>query len=441
MYPPTRRMEATLWSVSCFLKRRLEMPGKTIFHGLVVAGLFAASSPAQSTHDNPTRVRTRSFDVAYRVNEAALPLDAVQLWYTLDDEKTWELFGADDDRQSPMTFRASAEGLVGFFFVLTNATGASSAAPTSGTSAHHWAMIDFTPPVVQLHPLRATVVMGERVVQVRWTAIDTQLSKRPVRLDYRLPPITTWQAASREPLANTGRFDWRIPDSVSGDVEMRVTVTDLGENRVQSSVQSIETAKAIAPVIRTANGPAAMMGSHLTIDDSTIPGSRRARRRVEQLLVEAEEHKSRGDYVRGIARLREAVRLDPQLTDAFTGMASMLRTVGDHDRALNAYDIALRQRPGMRDALLGSALVLRDQKKYGAAAERLRTILRYDAKDAESWMNLGDVAIFQGDELLARECYTRATQIDPTAETIIAEANERLAMMNQSSAAARKLND
>ncbi len=413
------------------------MPGKTTVHGFVIFGfvlfgLFAARAQAQSTRDSPTRVRTQSFDVAYRVNEAALPLDSVQLWYTRDGAKTWELFGADDDRQSPVTFHAAGEGLVGFFFVLTNATGASSAAPADGTDAHHWAMVDYTVPVVQLHPLRATAVMGERVIQVRWTAIDTQLAQRPIRLEYRLSPDATWVAASREPLANTGRFDWRIPTGVSGPVAMRVTVTDLGDNRIESGEQSIEASTEPAPVIRTSNGPAAMMGSHIAVDDSTIPGSRRARQRIEELLAEAEEHRKSGDNVRGIARLREAIRLDPHLTDAFTGMASMLRTVGDHDRALNAYDIALKQRPAMRDALLGSALVLRDQKKYGAAAERLRTVLRYDAKDAESWMNLGDVAIFQGDELLALECYTRATQIDPTAEKIIVEATERLAMMSKS---------
>lgn len=417
------------------------MPPRTIRWSCFVAGILAANAFAQSTRENPTRVRTQLFDVEYRVNEAALPLNSVQLWVTLDKGKTWELFGLDGDRQSPIRFRASAEGLVGFFFVLTNATGSSSAEPAAGTSAHHWAVVDFTRPVVQLHPLRATTVLGKRVVQVRWTAIDTQLAKRPIRLDYRLPPNATWKPASREPLANTGRFDWRIPDGVSGSVAIRLSVTDLGDNRVESGEQLIEVPKTATPVARTTSAPGSMMGSHLVIDDTTIPGSRRARRRVEQLLAQAEQHRSNGDYVRGIARLREVVRLDPQLTGAFTSMASMLRTVGDHDRALNAYEIALGQQPAMRDALLGSALVLKDQKNYGGAAERLRTILRYNAKDAETWMNLGDVAIFQGDELLARECYTRATQIDPEAEKVIAEAKERLALMSRSSPSYRVSNN
>jgi hypothetical protein len=44
-------------------------------------------------------------------------------------------------------------------------------------------------------------------------------------------------------------------------------------------------------------------------------------------------------------------------------------------------------------------------------------------------MNLGDIAIYQGDEVLARECYTRATQIDPSAKQVVADAGKRLELM------------
>src|SRR3990172_5274401 len=78
------------------------------------------------------RVRTRTFDIEYHVNDEALPLDAVQLWYTQDDGKTWHDYGFDEDRQSPFEFHAPDEGSFGFFLVMTNSTGASSAAPAAG---------------------------------------------------------------------------------------------------------------------------------------------------------------------------------------------------------------------------------------------------------------------------------------------------------------------
>ena len=84
---------------------------------------------------------------------------------------------------------------------------------------------------------------------------------------------------------------------------------------------------------------------------------------------------------------------------------------------------------GYKDTLQGAAKVYRQKKDYASAARRLRTILRYNPKDAETWMNLGDIGIFQGDELLARECYVRASQIDERASAIIEQAQKRLALM------------
>ena len=127
--------------------------------------------------------------------------------------------------------------------------------------------------------------------------------------------------------------------------------------------------------------------------------------------------------------MREAVKLDPMLTAGFGELGGMPYQLGDLDRALTAYEIALDQQPTLRKALQGAAKVYRQRKDYASAARRLRTILRYNPKDAETWMNLGDIGIFQGDELLARECYVRAAQIDEQASDIIEQAQKRLALM------------
>jgi len=64
-----------------------------------------------------------------------------------------------------------------------------------------------------------------------------------------------------------------------------------------------------------------------------------------------------------------------------------------------------------------------------AAAEKLQLILRYHPTDAEVWLQLGDVSVHQGDEVRARECYSRAAQTDPKAAKIIADAQQRLTLM------------
>ena len=73
--------------------------------------LLLLAAVAHASVDQPIRVNTRVFDIEYEVNAASLPLDAVQLWYTKDGGKSWHQYGPDDDRQSPISFEAPAEGL------------------------------------------------------------------------------------------------------------------------------------------------------------------------------------------------------------------------------------------------------------------------------------------------------------------------------------------
>lgn len=405
------------------------MPRDPVRHGclgLAVSIILVAFANGQ----NPVAIRSRVFDIEYAVNESALPLDSVQLWYTLDRGASWYESSPDEDRQSPITFTAPQEGLYGFFLVLTNATGPSSMAPTRTTQPHQWTFVDYTPPVVQLHPPRQTTILGQRVVQLRWTAIDANFGPRPVEVAYQRPPDETWYPATSDPLTNTGRYDWRLPEDISTSVAVRLTVTDLGEHRGSSERRVLD----ITPAYSERRSEAMPTTTHgagvVTVGDTTaLSGSARAKQRAKRLYAEALDCRKRGDYRDGVARLREAVKLDPQWAEAFAEMADMLYGIGDLDRALNAYELALRRQPAMRSALRGAAMVCRQKNDHLGAARLLRTILRYNPNDAEVWMNLGDIAIYQGDEVLARECYTRATQIDPEATQVIADAQKRLELM------------
>lgn len=405
------------------------MPRDPVRHGclgLAVSIVLVAFANGQ----NPAAIRSRVFEIEYAVNESALPLDSVQLWYTLDRGASWYESSPDADRQSPITFTASQEGLYGFFLVLTNATGPSSMAPTHTTPPHQWTFVDYTPPVVQLHPLRQTTILGQRVVQLRWTAIDANFGPRPVEVAYQRPPDETWYPATSNPLTNTGRYDWRLPEDISRSVAVRLTVTDLGEHRVSSERRVLDVTPAYSER-RSESMPTTTHGAGVvTVGDTTaLAGSARARQRAQRLYAEALECRKRGEYRNGIARLREAVKLNPQWAEAFAEMADMLYGIGDLDRALNAYELALRRQPAMRSALRGAAMVCQQKNDHLGAARLLRTILRYNPNDAEVWMNLGDIAVYQGDEILARECYTRATQIDPDATQVIADAQKRLELM------------
>ncbi len=410
--------------------------------------------PLDVVAQNAVSVQTRHVEIDYTLNREALPIQAVEMWVTADRGSTWQLVGQDQDLVSPATFDAPSEGLFGLFLIIKNATGPSSLPPTASTPPQRWVFVDETPPVVQLHPLQQTVASGDRVVQIRWTAIDSFLPDRPIELQYRTAAGTDWYPVVPGPLPNTGQFDWHTPPDLSS-LAIRAVVQDRGGHRVASEPGYITITPPTLPAATLASGspsttyqrpsgqtmygyasPTGQSGfptSNIAIPSSALTGSPRAKQLANRYMVEAATLRDQGDLQRSVARLREAVRLDPDRTEAFAEMASMLYRLGDFDRAMSAYDIVLRQEPASRSALLGAAAIFSHRKDYVSAEKNLRTVLRNRPNDAEVWMNLGDIAIYQGNEGLARESYTRATQIDPSATKIISDARSRLLLMDNSS--------
>ena len=403
------------------------MHKRALRHGcLAILCVFAT---AQGEESQFSRVKTRVFDIEYAVNDDALPLDTVRMWYTLDDGRSWQAYGYDEDRQSPIRFQAPSDGLFGFYFRVTNLAGVSGEVPTSSTQPQSQVFVDSVAPVVQLHKVRQTSMLGRRIVQLRWTAVDSHLTTRPIEFEYRNLPNGEWVAVTPNPLGNTGRFDWRVPTDLSGSVGIRLVVRDEGGHRVASVPQTFTVLRRGPSVGGPSTSPDTLLPPRTarTLTPETVSFS--TRDRALQMYKEGLAFGEMNDHRRGIARMREAVKLDPLLTDGFAELGRMLYQLGDLDRALTAYEIVLDQQPTLRKALKGAAKVYRQKKDYVSAARRLRTILRYNPRDAETWMNLGDIGIFQGDELLARECYVRAAQIDEHASDIIEQAQKRLALM------------
>lgn len=380
-------------------------------------------SLGESRANQPAIVHAPDFDIEYHVNEAALPLESVRLWYTTDQGATWTEYGRDEDRISPFRFRSPGEGHYGFFFVLTNGAGPSSEPPVSGTAPQQTALVDYTPPLVQLHQARSVGGTGEATVQLRWTAVDGLFGPRPIEVWYGTSLEDTNLRATEQPMANTGRYDWRLPPGMSGSVAVRVTATDRAGLRGESEAMWVEIAP---PPTVPETGSAALP---LEIDDSALPGTSRAKEKAAALYALAMEEAGRGNLTGGVFRLREAVKLDPHNAQAFAEMGGMLYSLGDLDRALGAYEIALKQQPYHRGALRGMARVYQRKNDMASAAEKLNLVLRQHPTDAEVWLELGDVSIHQGDEVRARECYTRASQTDPKATKVIAEAQQRLTLL------------
>lgn len=373
--------------------------------GLTTAWVQGGEAPSHEI------VHSAQFDVEYEVEEAALPLTTVELWCRRESGASWQRYGVDADRQSPVRFIAPSEGSYELFLIAGNTTGASSQPPSANSEPHLRVFVDSTPPAVQLHPARVEVRGGQRVVAVRWSALDAHLLPRGIELSYQSDGESTWRPICGERLSNSGQYDWLIPADLTGLIRLRLRAYDRGGHAGEALGDLVDVTAPVAP----------QAGSKAPVGPSATESARAAR-----LLAEAREARQRRSLRLALARATEAARLDPGNVEAIAELGSVLYDLREWDRAGDAFELALGLDAGHRESRSGLARVLVQRHELERAGEHLKHIVDCDPNDARTWMDLGDVMLKRGDDVGARECYHRAATVDPRATDVAAAVQKRL---------------
>ena len=396
---------------------------------LVVAGPLHAV-PAPPDHQIP-KIQSRRFAIRYRVNEAALPLTRAELWYSRDGGDTWHNYGLDEDSQSPIQFDATDEGTYGFYFVLENGVGSSGRPPQPGTAPQQWVFVDYTPPIVQLHPVQVDQRDTLRPrLQIRWTAIDAHFAPRPIELSYRIAPDGEWTGMG-DHLSNTGRYDWHPPESACGGgkrLVVRLTARDRSGHRASAVARAVEFLETeVSDEASAAGAPLAGEPTADTLDPAD-------RKRVEALLRRGLAHKERGEHGLAAARFQEALAIDPHMPEALVDLGETLYFREKYDDSIEAFEWAVKFEPGWTQARRGLIRALMIVGRHEDASAQLAHVLKSAPADAEAWLTLGDVAMSRSDELMARENWQKAATVDPAAEETVEQARARLADLQRMAA-------
>jgi len=376
--------------------------------------------PPPADHDIQ-KAQSRRLEIDYQVNESALPLTRVELWYTRDGGETWHNFGLDEDRQSPIQFDAAEEGLYGFCFLLENKIGSSGDPPQPGTTPQQWCFVDYTPPIVQLHAVHVEQRDSLRPrLQIRWTAIDGHFDPRPIELSYRIAPDGEW-ARFAERLSNTGRYDWFPPEPLEGRVVVRLTARDRSGHRVSAVARAVE-------LVRTAAGdettpPTGEVGNDEQPADAM---SKADRKRAETCFRRGLIHKERGEYRVAAARFQDALAINPRMPEALVNLGETLYFREQYAESIESFQWATKLEPGWTEARRGLVRSLMVIGHYEDASAQLARILSDAPEDAQAWLTLGDVSMSRGDELMARDNWQKAATVDPKAEDVIERATARL---------------
>lgn len=424
-------------------------------------GVLAQTLPIPSDSEIDA-VSSRRLSVDFRV-EANTPLSGVEVWCTTDLSRTWMALPAEFTDRPPVIVEAPQEGLHGLYLVLRNAVGASSPPPQIGTAPHLWLFVDAEPPIVQVQSVALDRIELARADQpppasrgpedrilIRYAAYDAHFRKRPIDIEFRLERQTTYQPIAAQ-LENTGRFEWRPPDALSGRIRIRVLAHDRGGN-----VQTAESATIELPPPRSASAaistrdstarrdlpdtpPAetavtdviesalfrltALDGAEPAMPDATRSPKNRAAQQQDAspaaasaALQAARRHAARGELALAETRLTELVTADPRNTDARLMLADVLSRRRQWSPAENQYRESLRQQPDLSPAHAGLALVLAHRRDYRGARDALTVLQRLRPDDPEILMHLGDMHALLGDFAAGRAAWRRAAESSAAAD-------------------------
>ncbi len=412
----------------------------TNFTTMALALVWTASATGANAPpvESVEKVTVQRFELAPTLDDGGSAIDTLQLWYTTDGGHTWQDYDTASRAEDRIVFTAGEEGLYGFYVVATNAAGSSGPEPGPTTEPHHWALVDYSSPVVELEETEPRVRAPEplTVVPIRWSARDTALPPRPILIEYRMIPKGAWSTIA-DALPNTGTYTWHVPPTLNGRIRIRLTVRDEAGHRTQVTSGPIEIVREVAPPRETTPPRRSQQRRSQSWQDRIDRGASHSvppeigSERAVTLYRKGVLHAMRGEYRLASSRLQDALALDSDLTEALVELGKVLYAQRRIPEAIEAYRLALRQDPNLRSAREGLALVYIGQRRFSDAVRELGHIVRSNPKDVEAWLNLGDVAIYQGDEILAREHYRKAATLDPTATEVIGKARLRLAELER----------
>jgi hypothetical protein len=174
-------------------------------------------------------VNSRQVTIDYQVtNKGPSGLGRVELWMTKDDGRSWQFFFEDKEQSGHLTVDLPGEGVYGFSLVLKNRALIGRRPPIAGDPPEIRVEVDTTPPQAGLLPPQADPTQPN-TLNLLWEARDRNLAANPITLAYAESRNGPWHDIATE-LPNTGRYAWRMPETMPAFVYLRLTVRDKADN-------------------------------------------------------------------------------------------------------------------------------------------------------------------------------------------------------------------
>ncbi len=193
----------------------LLVPGQTKTAGVQGASIPTGTAGAGTgLPANVLMVNHKRFQLNFKVDEVGpSDISRIEVWYTRNGGQNWNKYPQDAEKSPPCILEVPEEGRYGFTLVARSGVDLGEAPPKPGDLPHIWVEVDETKP--QLKLLSAEVGRGidQGTMTFVWTAADRFLGPTPITISYATSVDGPWTPTGTEPLANTGRFVWKMPET------------------------------------------------------------------------------------------------------------------------------------------------------------------------------------------------------------------------------------
>ncbi|NIA22076.1 MAG: tetratricopeptide repeat protein, partial [Anaerolineaceae bacterium] len=347
------------------------------------------------------------------------PPQRIGLWVTSDGGRTWKLDHVAERLTGTFVFQAPADGAYGF---RTHRELGSSTwgKPQSGTAPEREVIVDTVAPKVEwigalvaqsteAHGIATARVTGQATL--RWLAVDENLAERPARLDYREFGKTRWHLLAAD-LPGDGSYQWSLPEGLSGDVEVRVTVADRAGQIAAADLRL----KVVPPAQPADPGPDTAATKP---DEKAIAEARRA-------YAMATLARLREDWAEAERQLKRATTLNPDHSRAWVDLGGVHAHNGQWDQAAAVYTRAVELQPDNSNALFGLARAQVARGNSGGAMRALESLLARRPTDGDALVLYGDLQWKAGRRDEARQSWLRALDAGGGSQAKLAAIQRRL---------------
>jgi hypothetical protein len=176
-------------------------------------------------------INSKHATLRYQIDQAGPSgIAKVEVWMTRDEGQTWQRLCEDPDRQSPVEIDLPGDGTYGLSLVVTGNNGNGGGPPARGETPDWRLEVDTTKPEARILAVRPEPGEGPGVFLITWTAQDRNLKPEPIDLEYATQSDGGAWILIAKGLKNDGNYRWTMPHGLTGEVQVRMRVTDMAGN-------------------------------------------------------------------------------------------------------------------------------------------------------------------------------------------------------------------